>query len=268
MDSLIPISHQEVHKFIQEICSENLFLINLCNEAEEAKDRQIKGNNEQFGLIQKQINQTNDTIKVLSTKKNFIEQKIKLMSSAKEKDDEANKKSDVKPSGGKSKKDKEPPKKLKLNHSPNYFKLVEKVLLMFSMVQDQHLGSGENTQSQASILTSSSENPNYVINQLYEVQKKFGLSSDQSMPQIKLNTSANENLKTQENLNIPDQSVKDGPLRGVSATGSLRTIGTIMEKPGEDGSTPSLVGSPSKASFNPTRTNSPTKGSQISQPSQ
>lgn len=92
MDSLIPISHQEVHKFIQEICSENLFLINLCNEAEEAKDRQIQGNNEQFGLIQKQINQTNETIRVLSAKKNYIESKIKLMSSAKEKDDEANKK--------------------------------------------------------------------------------------------------------------------------------------------------------------------------------
>lgn len=57
------------------------------------------------------------------------------MSSAKEKDEDANKKGKDEKTG-KSKKDKEPPKKLELNHSPVYFKLVEKVLLMFSMVQD------------------------------------------------------------------------------------------------------------------------------------
>lgn len=55
-------------------------------------------------------------------------------------------------------------------------------------------------------------------------------------------------------------------MRGISATGSLRTIGTIVEKPGEDGSTPSLGASPSKASFAPAKTNaSPTKGSAVSQ---
>lgn len=39
MQNLIPISNKDVHKFIQEICQENLFLINLSNEEIENKEK-------------------------------------------------------------------------------------------------------------------------------------------------------------------------------------------------------------------------------------
>ena len=48
---LIPISHTDVHRFIQEISGENLQLINLCNEEIEAKDAITSQNNEQFELL-------------------------------------------------------------------------------------------------------------------------------------------------------------------------------------------------------------------------
>lgn len=35
MQSHVPISHTDVHRFIQEKCAENLFLININNEAKE-----------------------------------------------------------------------------------------------------------------------------------------------------------------------------------------------------------------------------------------
>ena len=45
---LIPISHTDVHKFIQEISNDNLQLINFTNEEIEAKDALTSQNNEQF----------------------------------------------------------------------------------------------------------------------------------------------------------------------------------------------------------------------------
>ena len=52
---LIPISHTDVHKFIQEISGDNLQLINFTNEEIEAKDALTSQNNEEFELLQKQI---------------------------------------------------------------------------------------------------------------------------------------------------------------------------------------------------------------------
>jgi hypothetical protein len=51
----IPISHTDVHRFVQEICQENLFLINLNNEEQEAKDRLISDNNETSDTLLRQI---------------------------------------------------------------------------------------------------------------------------------------------------------------------------------------------------------------------
>lgn len=46
--SLIPISHTDVHKFIQEISGDNLQLINFTNEEIEAKEALTSQNNEEF----------------------------------------------------------------------------------------------------------------------------------------------------------------------------------------------------------------------------
>ena len=51
----IPISHTDVHRFVQEICQENLFLINLNNEEQEAKDRLISDNNDSAEALLRQI---------------------------------------------------------------------------------------------------------------------------------------------------------------------------------------------------------------------
>ena len=42
----IPISHVDIHNFIKEKCSENLFLIKQNNEAFEALEKRKNGNND------------------------------------------------------------------------------------------------------------------------------------------------------------------------------------------------------------------------------
>lgn len=78
--SLIPISHSDVHKFIQEISEENLQLINFTNEEIEAKEKMQNANATQFDTLLKQITQTSDTIKLLNDRKSYILSKIEAMS--------------------------------------------------------------------------------------------------------------------------------------------------------------------------------------------
>lgn len=54
----IPISHTDVHRFVQEISQDNLFLINLNNEEQEAKDRLIADTSESSDGLLRQIQQT------------------------------------------------------------------------------------------------------------------------------------------------------------------------------------------------------------------
>jgi len=42
ISSIIPISKQDVHKFVSELCDENLFLINQINEMQIQKEIEAK----------------------------------------------------------------------------------------------------------------------------------------------------------------------------------------------------------------------------------
>ena len=81
---LIPISHTDVHKFIQEISGDNLQLINFTNEEIEAKDALTSQNNEEFELLQKQIVQTQDTCRKLEERKRIIMESIAAKSQSKD----------------------------------------------------------------------------------------------------------------------------------------------------------------------------------------
>jgi len=75
----IPISHTDVHRFVSEICQENLFLINLNNEEQETTDKLISDNNEQFDNLNRQIRQTQQTIETLSERKKFLSDKVQAL---------------------------------------------------------------------------------------------------------------------------------------------------------------------------------------------
>mmetsp|Transcript_30242 Transcript_30242/g.46241 ORF Transcript_30242/g.46241 Transcript_30242/m.46241 type:complete len:158 (-) Transcript_30242:1053-1526(-) len=72
----IPISHIDVHKFIQEICDENLFLINLLKEEEEAAEKLHDANTETMEKLNRQIGQTSDTVVLLTQRKKHLTDNI------------------------------------------------------------------------------------------------------------------------------------------------------------------------------------------------
>lgn len=78
MHECIPISKKDIHRFIQEICQENLFLIGVNNEIDESYEKMKTANNAEEVRLRQQIDSTESTLSVLSDRLNFLYKKIAM----------------------------------------------------------------------------------------------------------------------------------------------------------------------------------------------
>ena len=69
IQEFIPISHKDVHTFISELCSENLFLINLLNDLEVAQQERDEENKEEIRTLESQTTTNAELILLLKKKK-------------------------------------------------------------------------------------------------------------------------------------------------------------------------------------------------------